>query len=120
MKDFEKIADELKQGMVRLGEAKPEVMDGFRALMGASLSDGALDAKTKELIALAIGISVRCDGCIAHHAKAVHRAGASRAEAVETIGVAISMGGGPSTVYGVDALAAFDQFERDGTSAAAQ
>ncbi|MCC0056682.1 MAG: carboxymuconolactone decarboxylase family protein [Rhodobiaceae bacterium] len=70
---------------------------------------GALDGKTKELIALAIGIAARCDGCLAFHAKAAIEAGASRAEILETIGVAIYMGGGPSMIYGAEALEAFDQ-----------
>jgi AhpD family alkylhydroperoxidase len=120
MKDFTKIAEELQQGMGALGAAKPELMESFKALMGAGLAEGALTTRTKELIALAIGISVRCDGCIAHHAKAVQAAGASRAEVVETIGVAMLMGGGPSTVYGVEALAAFDQFSGDGARQAAE
>ena len=76
----------------------------------AAYGNGALDAKTKELIALAIGITVRCDGCISHHTKRVCELGATRAEVVEVIGVAIHMGGGPSMVYGGEALRAFDTF----------
>jgi len=111
MKDFPAIAGDLRDGMKRYAEAAPETMQAFRGLMGATTADGALPARVKELIALVIGISVRCDGCIAHHVRAVRKAGASREEVVEAIGVAIMMGGGPSSVYGVEALNAFDQFE---------
>ena len=72
-------------------------------------AEGALSVKTKELIAFAIAISVRCDGCIAHHSQAVLKAGASRQEVSEMIGVAILMGGGPASIYGAEALRAFDQ-----------
>ena len=61
---------------------------------------------------MAIGISVRCDGCVASHVRAALRAGATREELLDTIGVAVFMGGGPSTVYGADALQAFNEFER--------
>jgi len=75
--------------------------------------DGALDNKTKELIALAIGVTVRCDGCVAHHAMACLDKGATREEIVEAIAVAIHMGGGPSMVYGAEALEAYDQHVKD-------
>ena len=67
------------------------------------------DSKTKELIALAIGIAARCDGCLAFHAKAAAKYGATREEILETIAVAVYMGGGPSMIYGAEALEAFDQ-----------
>ena len=73
-------------------------------------SDGALSTKAKELIAFAIAITVRCDGCFAHHAQAVLKAGATREEVAEMIGVVILIGGGPSTVYGVEAMRTFDEF----------
>ncbi|GGB47605.1 alkyl hydroperoxide reductase AhpD [Roseibium aquae] len=88
----------------------PDVAKGFHELARAAIAPGALDSKTKELIALAIGITARCDGCLAYHAKAAARYGATRQEIVETIGVAVYMGGGPSMIYGAEALAAFDAF----------
>ncbi|MGA8698146.1 MAG: carboxymuconolactone decarboxylase family protein [Xanthobacteraceae bacterium] len=75
----------------------------------------AIDTKTKELMALAIGIAVHCEGCVAYHTKMAHQQGASREEVVETVALAVYMGGGPATVYGGDALRAYDQFS--GTSA---
>lgn len=95
-----------RMGAVR--EGIPKVMEGFHAVAEAATRENALDPKTKELIALAIGISVRCDGCLAFHAKAAAAEGATREEVLETIGVAIYMGGGPSVIYGSEALEAFD------------
>ncbi|MCF8482243.1 MAG: carboxymuconolactone decarboxylase family protein [Rhodospirillum sp.] len=111
MTDFKKIGAKLADGMGTLSKAEPQTMAAFSSLMAATTgTDGSLSVKTKELIALAIAITVRCDGCIAHHVKAVIEAGATRGEVIETIGVAQLMGGGPATVYGVEALEAFDQF----------
>ncbi|MEY4174020.1 MAG: hypothetical protein RI900_1185 [Actinomycetota bacterium] len=95
----------------------PSVLKGFAELHQAAMADGALDRKAKELIALAISISHRCDGCIASHARAAAKAGASRAEVAETIGVAILMNGGPGTVYGPRALDAYDEFAEPTPSA---
>ena len=88
-------------------------MTGFTMLHRAAGTAGALDAKTKELMALAIGIAVRCDGCIAFHVHDALEAGASEDEIVDTIGVAIMMGGGPAVVYGSAALEALKQFQLD-------
>ncbi|TYC49516.1 carboxymuconolactone decarboxylase family protein [Rhodobacterales bacterium] len=95
--------------MGEVRKSAPDVAKGFAALAGAAMKDGAIDAKTKELIALAIGITARCDGCLAYHARAAARLGASREEIVEVIGVAVYMGGGPSMIYGAEALAAYDE-----------
>ena len=101
-----------RKRMTDLNRAIPETMAGIGRLHSATMSsDGALDQKTKELIALAIGISAHCDGCIVSHVRAALRAEAIREEILETIGVAIFMGGGPSTVYGAEALQALNQFE---------
>jgi len=104
---------ELKALMERLGGEIPDTMAAFGQLHKTNASDGALSAKTKELIALGIAITVRCDGCIAFHVHDAIQAGASRAEIVEAIGVAILMGGGPSMVYGTEALSALEQFEAE-------
>lgn len=89
----------------------PAVMEGFGKLHHAAVADGALDPKTKKLIALGIAISVRCEGCISFYVHAALEAGATRPEIVEAIGVAILMGGGPSLMYGVEAYEALGQFE---------
>jgi AhpD family alkylhydroperoxidase len=90
----------------------PEVYSAFGELHKAAMAEGSLDKKTKELIALAIGISSRCDGCVANHARGAALANATEAEVAETIGVAILMAGGPATVYGPRAFAAFREFEK--------
>ena len=109
-KDHQARFNELSGQIEALGNAAPGTMAGFGAMHEASAGEGALDRKTKELIALAIGIAVHCDGCIAYHAHDAIEAGASREEITETIGVAVMMGGGPSVVYGAEALEAADQF----------
>jgi len=102
----------VSQDMGELGKANPDIMAGFSKMHKAAGSDGVLDAKIKELIALAIGIVVRCDGCIAFHVHDALKAGASEEEIVEAIGVAIMMGGGPAVVYGSAALEALKQFQQ--------
>lgn len=94
--------------MAALRKEMPEAAPAFASLAKAAIAPGVLDSKTKELIALAIGITARCDGCLAFHAKAAKKYGATREEVIETIQVAIYMGGGPSMIYGSEALAAFD------------
>jgi AhpD family alkylhydroperoxidase len=88
----------------------PEVMRAFSTISQAALKPGALDTKTKELVALAASVAARCDPCIAFHAEAAAKQGATRAEVLETIGTAIYMGAGPSAMYAAAALRAFDQF----------
>lgn len=105
---------QLRQLMGKLGKEIPGTMAGFVALHKAGSQGGAIDAKTKELISLAIAITVRCNGCIAFHIHDALEAGATRQEIMETVGVAILMGGGPSVVYGTEALEALDQFEKEG------
>jgi AhpD family alkylhydroperoxidase len=110
IKDFPATQKSVVEGAGALREALPDVIKGYGSLGAAAYQAGALDAKTKELIALALGIAGHCDGCIAYHAKAAHDRGATRAEVAEAIAVAIHMGGGPSMVYGADALRAYDAF----------
>jgi len=88
----------------------PDAVKSYGALSKAAQTPGALDHKTKELIALAIGVATRCDGCIAYHARNSVRAGASRQEVAEMLAVAVQMGGGPAMVHGADALRVYDEF----------
>jgi len=89
----------------------PDVMKAFSAIAQTALAAKALDAKTKELIALGIGIAIRCDDCIAFHIKAALQCGATREEISETLGMAIYMGAGPSVMYASHAFAALQQFD---------
>lgn len=93
-----------------LRRAIPDVYKGWSALSSAAFADGALDRKTKELIALAIGVVEGCDGCVASHGQAAARAGATPQEAAEAIGVTFLMHGGPATVHGARAFEAFLEF----------
>ncbi len=88
----------------------PDTYAGFAALHGAALAEGALPTKTKELIALAIAVVEQCDGCIASHARGAAKAGATKEEAAEAIGVTFLMAGGPATIYGPRAYSAFCEF----------
>jgi AhpD family alkylhydroperoxidase len=91
----------------------PAAAAGFAQLAQAASAPGAVDTKTKELIALAIGIATHCDGCIGFHVKAAIRHGATRAEIAETVAMCVYMGGGPSLMYGAKALAAFDELSAE-------
>lgn len=101
--------NETNAEMGALRKAMPDPASGFAQLAKAATADGALDPKIKELMALAIGITARCDGCIAFHVKAALRHGATREEVVETVAMCVYMGGGPSMIFGAKALAAFDE-----------
>ena len=109
-KDYRALTQDISAYMRELRALQPEAMKGFSALAQAAGADGALDKKTKELIALAIGVTQRCDGCIGFHAKALKDLGASRDEIAEVMAMCVYMGGGPALMYAADALRAFDQF----------
>jgi len=108
--NFVELHQHLLERLGQLGSELPGSMSGFSRLHKKSVEAGAVDAKTKELMALAIGIAVHCEGCIAYHTHDAVQAGATRAELLETIGVAIMMGGGPASVYAAHAMDAIDQF----------
>jgi AhpD family alkylhydroperoxidase len=88
----------------------PDTTRGFSALAQAALKDGALDKKTKELIAMALSVAARCDPCLGYHAKALVELGCTRAELEDMLGMCIYMGGGPSLMYAANALRAFEEF----------
>lgn len=110
MSNFRDIAKRVDQGNKALSEAAPDAMGAFASLFRAASGDGAIDKKTKELMALAISVATQCEGCIAIHARASARHGASEAEVAEALMVAIEMSGGPGTVYAGKALEAFREF----------
>ena len=104
------VQEELREPARALRRAIPAVYDGYRQMHTAAYAAGALDEKTKELIALAIAVSKECDGCLASHALRAARTGPTEEEVAEALGVAIAMNGGPGTVYGPRAFAAFCEF----------
>jgi AhpD family alkylhydroperoxidase len=110
MNSYKQLTQDVMANLAPLHKGVPQVMKGFGDMGKAAIADGTLDAKTKELIALAVGVAARCDGCIAFHTKALVKLGATEAEVHETLGVAIYMGGGPSAMYASNAVAAFNEF----------
>jgi AhpD family alkylhydroperoxidase len=98
--------------LATLRSSTPDIMKSFGELGRAATADGTLDAKTKELIALALSVAARCDPCIGFHMKTLVKLGATRQEIDETLGVTTYMGGGPSLMYAANAIAAFDEFSR--------
>jgi AhpD family alkylhydroperoxidase len=114
-KSYPEITHRIAENLKALRRNQPEVTQAFNAMAKAATADGALDTKTKELIALAIGVAQHCDGCIGFHTRALVRLGATRAEVEEALSMAIYMGGGPAMMYAADAIMAYDQFVAQGT-----
>lgn len=112
-KNYPAIAKDLTGAIRTLRKAIPDTMAAFSNLAQSASQDSVLDPKTKELLAIAIAITTRCDGCIAFHVKAAIKFGATREEVAETCGMAVYMGGGPSMIYASQTLEAFDQFTSD-------
>jgi AhpD family alkylhydroperoxidase len=118
-KNWPDLASSMGPALKDLRGGAPEVMKGFSAMARAALEGKALDSKTKELIALAISVAIRCDACVAFHAQAAMQRGATRDEVMETMGMAIYMGAGPSVMYAAQAVEAFGQFAAPQNAAAA-
>jgi AhpD family alkylhydroperoxidase len=117
-KNYAELTKRISGDIRKLRKDIPDTMQAFSALAQAATRDGALDRKTKELIALALGVAARCDGCIGFHTEALVKLGATRQEVEETLGMAVYMGGGPSLMYAADAISAYEQFEKQLTVAA--
>ena len=116
MDNWPQMTRELSAKLRNLRGGAPDVMKAFSAIAQAATAAKALDTKTKELIAFAIAVAVHCDDCVAFHAKAAVEQGASKEEVLETLGMAIYMGAGPSVMYASHALDAFTQFEDAATA----
>lgn len=109
---FNKLTKDISTQLGKLRKEMPEVMAGFAALGSAATKDGALDKKTKELLAMALAVAKQCEGCIGFHAQTLVKLQTSRAEFIETLGMAVYMGGGPSLMYAAEALEAFEEFSQ--------
>jgi len=107
---YRALTQDVTRNLGTLRTGIPDVMKGFGDMARAATRDGVLDKKTKELIALALGVAAHCDACIGFHVQALVRLGATQAEVEETLGMAIYMGGGPSAMYAANAMAAFQEF----------
>jgi AhpD family alkylhydroperoxidase len=115
--DWPEMAKNLSGAIRQVRTGTPDVMKAFSAMAQSATQDGALDSRTKELIALGIAVAIRCDGCVAFHAEAAVKHGATREEVMETMGMALYMGAGPSLMYAAQAVEAFDQFAAKAASA---
>lgn len=108
--NYPEIIKDTSAAMAKLRADIPDTLKGFTAMAQAATKDGALDAKTKELIAIALSVGVRCDPCLGYHTQALVKLGCTREELAEALGMAVYMGGGPSLMYAARASEAFDQF----------
>lgn len=111
-KNYKEITTDISASLAKLRQGIPEVMSGFSSLAAASTKEGVLSKKTKELIAMALAVAARCDGCIGFHAQTLVKLGVTQEELMETLGMAIYMGGGPSLMYAAEALTAFETFSK--------
>lgn len=107
--DHTGLIQSINQNLAPFRKAQPDALQAFGQLARASMAEGALSAKTKELLALAIGITQHCSGCIGFHVKALLKLGCTKQELEEMLAVCVYMGGGPALMYTAEALAAYDQ-----------
>ena len=112
-KNYPELLKGINAGIVGLRGEIPDSLKAFGGLAKSATDDGALDKKTKELMALAIGVALRCDGCIGFHAKALVELGATDAEIAETLGMTVYLGGGPALMYAADAWTAWQQLKTE-------
>lgn len=118
-KVYKDITASVSRSLVKLRADIPETTRGFSALAQAATKPGALDAKTKELIAMALSVSARCDPCLGFHADALVKLGCTRAEFEEMLGMCIYMGGGPALMYAAHALQAYEEYGGESATAGA-
>jgi AhpD family alkylhydroperoxidase len=108
MMDWNNYRGQLVAGVGGFGKLSPETVKGYASLSGAGRNNGHIDGKFRELIALAVAITLRCDGCIAVHSATARQLGATNEELAEVLGVAVSVNAGAAIVYSTRALDAFD------------
>lgn len=108
-KSFVQITTDVSKALATLRKETPETMQGFGTMAKGALQDGALSEMQKELIALAIAVTQRCDACVGFHVKALIRLGVSREQFMETLGVCTYMGGGPALMYAAEAVRAYEE-----------
>ena len=113
MDHHHEVLQELREPTKSLRRAIPEAWAGFISLHDAAMDDGEIPARLKEAVALAISVSKRCDGCIAYHAKAAAKAGATPGEVSELLAVALLMDGGTASVYAPRAWQAYNEFRAE-------
>ena len=107
---YKELTQNISGSLRTLSQDSPDLMKSFNQLSQTAMRDGVIDPKTKELIALAIGVAARCDCCIGFHVRTLVKMGMTLRELEEVLGVAVYMGGGPSLMYAANALEAFKEF----------
>jgi AhpD family alkylhydroperoxidase len=113
MLDWNAYQRQLMTTIGQIAHSSPDITRGYQTLSGAAAKTGHFDAKTRELIALAVAVTLRCDGCITFHTDAAVKAGATKEELVEVLGVAISVNAGAALVYSSRTIDAFDAKMKD-------
>jgi AhpD family alkylhydroperoxidase len=109
MEHVTEVQEELRAPARALRELIPDVLRGYAQLSSAAMAEGELSVGAKELLALAIAATRECDGCITSHARSAVRAGVTRSQVAEAMGVVIMMNGGPGTVWGPRVLRSYDE-----------
>jgi len=109
-KHYKELTTEVSATLAQLRADLPDTTRGFSALAQAATRDGALDKKTKELIAMALSVAARCDPCLGFHAESLVKLGCTRAEFEEMLGMCVYMGGGPALMYAAHALDAYVEY----------
>jgi AhpD family alkylhydroperoxidase len=107
MLDWNQYRKQLAATIGEIAKTSPELVKGYRTLVGAHATDGAIDPKTRELIALAVAVTLRCDGCITTHADLARKQGATQEEITDALGVAIMVNAGATLVYSARTIDAF-------------
>lgn len=110
LNSYRDLTRDISAELGKLRSDMPDTLQAFNALGKAASAEGALDKKTKELIAVALSVAARCDPCVGFHLQALVKLGATRAELADVLAMAVYMGGGPSLMYAAKASAAFDEF----------
>lgn len=106
--DHTGLIQNINEGLLPLKKAQPEAMQAFGQLARVAMAEGSISAKHKELMALAIGITQHCSGCIGFHVKALHKLQCTRAELDEMLSVCVYMGGGPALMYAAETVKAWE------------
>jgi len=107
MLDWNAYQQQLVANIAQIGKISPDTVRGYRELSDAGAKTGKLDAKTRELIALAVAVTRQCDGCITVHTDAAVKHGATREEIAEALGVAIAVNAGAALVYSARVMDAY-------------
>ena len=111
MLDWNKYRQQIAAGIAEIAKTAPDLVRGYRMLATSRAKSGALDAKTRELVALAVAVTVRCDGCITTHVDQARKQGATADEITDALGIAVMVNAGAALVYSARTLDAFHSTE---------